>query len=685
MGEHMLLLARHLGVGIAPTLVLPWGEASDDLSRRAARRGAAVKRFSAEDDDFGSWLRAARPDLLHVHAGIGWEGQELAEAAADTGIPVLRTEHLPFLLTDLDQIEAHQASLANIAKLITVSDAAGRSFAQAGIPPEKLTVIRNGIAPAVPLQDRNAARQALGLSGNLPVFLSVGRLTPQKGHSTLLDAFSRLDDSRAILLLAGEGVEYEALVDFARASGIAARLHFLGHRTDVPELMAAADFLVLPSLFEGLPLVLLEAMAAKLPVIATRATGSLEAVGEDHPFLAETGDPDSLAAAMRAALHHPALVEQATKALHKRFENHFHAERMGRETAQLYRDVLLGRTPISIRQTSMTKTRIGFIGAGGIAHRHLGVLEQFEDVELAAFSDTDFERARGTAERFGAQAFASHQEMLAQANLDAVYICVPPFAHGAIEEAVIAAKLPFFVEKPVSLDIETARQIERQVAQAGLITAVGYHWRYLDTVDEARALFAQNPPRLVSGYWLDATPPPQWWWRKDASGGQMVEQTTHILDLVRVLVGEVETVFGQAEHTARDDFPGLDVATASTASLRFESGAVGNIASTCLLRWGHRVGLHLFADGLAVEMTDHDIMIDTGRGRPVRHAEGDPVWREDRDFIDAVQGKENRIRCPYSEALKTHELALAINQSAASGAPIRLSHSQNALREVAHG
>ena len=65
-------------------------------------------------------------------------------------------------------------------------------------------------------------------------------------------------------------------------------------------------------------------------------------------------------------------------------------------------------------------------------------------------------------------------------------------------------------------------------------------------------------------------------------------------------------------------------------------------------------------------------MIDVGRGRPVRGAEGDPVWREDRDFIDAVRGGENRIRCPYPEALETQRLALAVGESARTGQAIAL-------------
>lgn len=318
----------------------------------------------------------------------------------------------------------------------------------------------------------------------------------------------------------------------------------------------------------------------------------------------------------------------------------------------------------------MSKTRIGFIGVGGIAQRHLGVLEQFGDVELVGFADPDFARAVDAAARYGAKAYDSHATLLGDADLDAAYICIPPFAHGEAEHAVIAAGLPFFVEKPLSLDIGLADALAAKIAAAGLVTAVGYHWRYLDTVEEARRLLTERPARLLSGYWLDQTPPPQWWWHQHQSGGQMVEQTTHIIDLARYLAGEITQVFGLAGHTGREAFPGLDVPTVSTASLKFASGAIANIGSTCLLNWGHRVGLHVFAEGMALELTDQDLMVDVGAGRPLRHAEGDPVWRQDRDFIDAVRGAVNQIRCPYASALETHRVALAISASVREGRAI---------------
>lgn len=295
-----------------------------------------------------------------------------------------------------------------------------------------------------------------------------------------------------------------------------------------------------------------------------------------------------------------------------------------------------------------------------------------DDVTIAGVADPDEARACDAAARTGARAFADHEAMIGALDLDALFVCVPPFAHGAPEQAAIAAGLPFLVEKPLSLDANLAQEIDEAVRLAGLVTAVGYHWRYLDTVDEARRLLADNPAHLMSGYWLDQTPPPEWWQREDRSGGQIVEQATHVIDLARFLAGDITEVFGLAASRSRDDFPGLNVATASTAALRFASGAIANLSATCLLRWNHRTGLHVFADGLALELTDHDIMIDTGHGRPVRAADGDPVWRQDRAFLDAVAGRENRIRASYAEALKTHLVALAVTRSAREGALVRM-------------
>lgn len=320
----------------------------------------------------------------------------------------------------------------------------------------------------------------------------------------------------------------------------------------------------------------------------------------------------------------------------------------------------------------MIQTRIGFIGAGGIASRHLGDLLGFPDVQVVALADPALERAQALAGRCHAKAYSDYRLMLEAEQLDALYICVPPFAHGEPELDAIARGIPFFVEKPLAVGGDTAEKIARGVASKRLVTAVGYHWRYLDTTEQARELLDKNPARLALGYWLDSTPPPAWWAREEQSGGQMVEQTTHIFDMARLLVGEVTEVYAAGSRKEREAFPHSDVCDVSVATLHFESGALGTMASTCLLNWPHRIGLHLFSEGMAIELTEFEIMVDVGRGRPLKRAEGDPFVREDRDFIDAVQGKPDKIRAPYSEALKTHRLTTTAAQSAREGKALKL-------------
>ncbi len=666
----MLALARGCASDWDVAIALV-GEDHNGLLPRAARFGITI-RLARDGRDFADWLSRTDSDLLHVHAGIGWEGLELTAIGAAQGIPVIRTEHLPYLLTENWQQENYRLQVRNVSHHIVVSDASRQSYSS-HIAADRLSVICNGIFPCESTGASMELKQALALD-NATVLLTVARLTAQKDHATLMRALPHVltRHPSTVLLLAGSGEERESLTALAGDLGLAAHVQFLGQRADIAELFEVSDLFVLPSLFEGLPLVVLEAMSLGIPVVATRIGGTAEALGDDHPFFAAPGDAQSLADTILLALADPIRLAVVGSASRERFAQHFSADRMAAETSAIYRRYVVGKTCIAQKDVSMQKTRLAFIGVGGIAHRHLDIIAGFGDVELVGFTDPDLQRADAAAMRFGAKAFAHHREMLDAVRADAVYVCVPPFAHGDPERDLVERDIPFFVEKPVALDLATAEEISAAITARGLITGVGYHWRYLDIVDEARGHLVHNPAQLLSGYWLDSTPSPQWWWKEDKSGGQMVEQTTHLLDLLRFLVGEVTEVYGRAGHCDRPDFPGLDVPTVTTASLTFETGAVANIASTCLLGWNHRVGLHIFADRLAIELTDREIMVDVGCGRPVRGADGDPVWREDRDFIDAVRGGENHIRCPYAEALATHRLALAVMSSAKSGLAVRL-------------
>ena len=653
VGEHMLALAAGLDADVT---VL--ARAHSPLLARAAAAGHAVRAYA---DDMSGWFARTRFDLVHVHAGIGWEGHELARAAKAGGAAVLRTEHLPWLLTEPAQIDAYRVGVAHVDRIIAVSHAVRDSHVVGGAADEeRIVTVHNGVARPPATRGREAMRRTLHV-GEAAVLLHVGRFTPQKNHRLLLAAMAALDRP-AHLLLVGDGPDRAGIAREIYALGLADRVRLLGHRTDIGDLMAAADLLLMTSRFEGLPLSLLEAMATGLPAVAVIAPGIDETVDGDAGWLVPPDDPIAFAAAIATAIDQPEERASRGAAAQQRHAAQFTRERMQADTAAAY--------AIAQEREPMPRTRIAFIGAGGIAHRHIGVLEQMDDVEIVAFADLDADRARDAAARVGARSFADAAEMITTCGPDALYICVPPFAHGEPERLAIDHDLPFFVEKPVAIDLAQAEEIARDAA--ALVTAVGYHWRYLDSLPEVDRVLAGRPARLMSGYWLDATPPPRWWWRQEMSGGQMVEQTTHLVDLARRFGGRAVRVFGLAERTERPDHPGLNVATASTASILFENGAIANFASTCLLRWNHRVGLHLFGDGAAIELTDRDVMIDVGAGRPITPNHSDPVWHEDRDFIDAVQGKENRVRCSYADAVETLRIVLAIGESAETGRAIEL-------------
>jgi predicted dehydrogenase len=321
----------------------------------------------------------------------------------------------------------------------------------------------------------------------------------------------------------------------------------------------------------------------------------------------------------------------------------------------------------------MTATRIGVIGAGVIARRHVRTLARFPDVAVGAVADVQVDRARELAASVGAQPYDSPFEMLDRERLDAVYVCVPPFAHGRLDLGVVQRGLPMFVEKPVAVDLTTAERIATAVEETGLLTGVGHHWRWLDTVEWAQEFLVDRPARLATGYWLDATPPIGWWQRQDGSGGQFVEQAAHVVDLARLLVGEVEEVFAYTARTPRAGYPDLDIADVTVASVRFTTGAIASFTATCRLGWPHRVGLHLFGDGLALELSEKELRIELGHGPTVLPARDDPFQREDRAFIDAVQGGPDRTRSTYAEALRTHRVTTGVMRSAAEGRPVSIS------------
>ncbi len=263
--------------------------------------------------------------------------------------------------------------------------------------------------------------------------------------------------------------------------------------------------------------------------------------------------------------------------------------------------------------------------------------------------------------------------MFDRASLDAVFMCVTPDGHGEPELAAADRGIGLFVEKPLGLDEDVPELVSERIRQAGIVSCVGYQWRYLEVVDRARELLGSSPPQMITGAWLGDTPGVNWWTRNNLSGGQIVEQATHIFDLARYLAGEMEPISAAGRRVVRPSYPDSDILDVTQTSLRFASGAIGSIETTCLLDGPHKVDLETVSDGLRMrlEVLDHRLVVQQG-SQTASHKPPStfdtPYEAQDRAFIDAVQGKPNRIRSPYEDALLTHRVTLAASRLARASA-----------------
>jgi glycosyltransferase involved in cell wall biosynthesis len=295
-------------------------------------------------------VRRERVDIVHTHMDLadyyGAAAARLAGAAlvsskqnADEFRRRRTWKRPPFLLLE-------RASYAAADAVIAVSQGLVGFLEEAeSLPRHKTVVIGNGVDPEIAARapSREDARRALGIDARSPVVGTVGRLAEQKGQIDLLRAMPAIqaDLPGVRLLIAGDGPLRGVLEEESRRLGLGRAARLLGHRADVPLVLSALDLFVLPSLWEGLPQALLEAMALSLPVVATRCVGVEETVGEGTTgFLVPPGDPPAIARCALRVLRDPALARRLGEAGRKAVLEHHALDRVAGRVDRLYRDIL---------------------------------------------------------------------------------------------------------------------------------------------------------------------------------------------------------------------------------------------------------------------------------------------------------------------------------------------------------
>lgn len=230
--------------------------------------------------------------------------------------------------------------------LIAVSGEVKAAMVQTiGLGPDKITVIYNGVdlKRYTPHVDKTLLRRRLGLPETAGLLVMIGTLKEAKGHRYMIEAMALLVQSRpdVQLLLVGDGELRQELQGQVNGLHLNDRIHFLGSRQDVPDLLAAGDIFVLPSLWEGLSIALLEAMATGLPIVASEVSGTVQVIIPGQTgILVPPGEPDRLAAAIGQLLANPGCAQALGAAAKERVTVEFTAQKQAAEHLALYHQLL---------------------------------------------------------------------------------------------------------------------------------------------------------------------------------------------------------------------------------------------------------------------------------------------------------------------------------------------------------
>ena len=347
--ERMILtLLSGLDQGRWSPLLLHHGEAAlaelVEGCRRLNVRTVEVPR-SQTRRAIGSFLEQARPAIFHAHVNWPLACADALVAAARVRVPgVVATQQLFVRLRSQRKILRHRLLSLSVDRYIAVSNhMAGILREVCVFGTRKVRVVHNGVARPTFVRDgRRDLRGSLTGGKDRSIVLTLARLAEQKGIGCLIEAATRVPE--AVFAVAGDGPERGVLEAKADALGVRNRFLFLGHRRDAPDLLASCDLLVLPSLFEGLPVSVLEAMASAKPVVATAVGGTDEVVEHGVTgFLVPPSDPAALADAIRKVLADPLLARRLGAEGRRRVRREFSAESVAAGTTEVYEALGTGR------------------------------------------------------------------------------------------------------------------------------------------------------------------------------------------------------------------------------------------------------------------------------------------------------------------------------------------------------
>jgi glycosyltransferase involved in cell wall biosynthesis len=322
-------------------------------SPAAVDKLAGLPNVTVDDSGFGARrITSGNPDLIHIHHLRPLLSLYRCPLRR-VGVPVLFTAHglhlhkyefLPGWTSGLKyrlRFQLERRLLPKPDRVIAVSRE-DRGFMERNYRLPNVTYLTNGIA----VQDKKKHskkhyRRLLDLPEDTLLFVTVARFNFQKGYDILLEALgrikARLQKSNVLFVWAGDGEEFEQIKNKAQSLGLSSCIRFLGNRSDVPDILAAADVFLLPSRWEGLPIVLLEAGLHQLPVLASDTYGNREIIGSKNGILFNNLDPTDLARKITGIMDGDHRLDQLGENLHQEVNRHYNIQRMIDGLRELYR------------------------------------------------------------------------------------------------------------------------------------------------------------------------------------------------------------------------------------------------------------------------------------------------------------------------------------------------------------
>ena len=325
----------------------------------------------------------------------------------------------------------------------------------------------------------------------------------------------------------------------------------------------------------------------------------------------------------------------------------------------------------------MSRLRVGLLGCGGIGARHAGAVAALGDrMELVACCGRDAERTEAFAETHGGAPFVDLDRMLDE-GIDLLIATLPPYnRHGEIEHAA-ARGVHLLVEKPIALDAQSADRMVEAVEAAGVVAAIGFMYRFGDAVRRWREFDAGPAGLYVGGYYCNALHA-HWWRKRELSGGQILEQAIHQVDLIRHLVGEPDSVYARYANLFHRDVPDYDVEDVSTIVFGWDDGRIASLSASNIAIPGvwHKEWAIMAQRATGRFTSWNEAVLTRTNGEPESETVSgttDPFVAQLADVAAAIAERRDPY-IPLSEGARSLRLALSAVRSANERCELRLGH-----------